>query len=155
MRDSTGKMAASVFPPAVGASTTALQPSRIASIVSSWTGPKRAPSQVVNDRVLQVRMKALESSHRYPSSRFRFGPCGLRGVVRVALLRCFLFGGLLDGPPVLGRQLLGRELAVVELELVVLARVVRLVDVDAVEHVDQLAQEQARREGDLAPESPP
>ena len=35
MRESSGKIAASVFPPAVGARTTELQPSRTASIVSS------------------------------------------------------------------------------------------------------------------------
>ena len=38
MRESSGKKAASVFPPAVGASTTQSSPSRMASIACSCTG---------------------------------------------------------------------------------------------------------------------
>lgn len=53
----------------------------------------------------------------------------------------------------LGGELLGSKLSIVEVEVVVLARIVGLVDIHAVHHVDQLAEEHTRREGDLATEA--
>jgi hypothetical protein len=110
-------MAASVFPPAVGASTTRC--SHRGSRRSSAPGrAQRAPTEVVDDGVLQVRMKALESQ----PWAIRPGACSASGWPRPPR----------RAPPRPRPRWAGRawrpaprgELRVVELELVVRRRVV-------------------------------
>ena len=57
-------IAASVFPPAVGAITKTCSPRRTTGITSSCKGLSSPPTKTVNDMVLQSRMEELKCTHR-------------------------------------------------------------------------------------------
>src|SRR5262245_38415906 len=129
MLESSGKNAASVLPPAVGASTTQLHPSRMAPIASSWTGRSDAKPSVL----ATWNWNAGLSRSNAPISAPIRGP--LRGAPHV---QRHVVGGELHsgGLALLRGHLLGRHH-----QLEVLARVVVRVLVHLVQDVaHQLAE---------------
>src|SRR5687767_11919564 len=131
-----GNTDASVLPPAVGASTMAFLPSRMASPASSWTGrrlvqPRR--DAIASCRRAGKRAKALTGSELQGGDRVALVLVGLRIVGRLALQLAALVGG---GFP-------GHEAQFgVWVELVVLGR--------QIEDIHQASQELARHHPHVA-----
>src|ERR1017187_92039 len=119
-----GKIDASVLPPAVGASTTAFFPSRIAAPASSCTGrrlvhPRR--DTMASCRRGGKRAKVLTSGPRFLEAHRRVALVIVRLSVvgRLALhFSDLVLGGILGGKPYLGRWI----------EVIVLAHRVHHVD---------------------------
>ena len=61
--ETRGNTAASVLPPAVGATSRASRPAETGSIASSCSGLQRRPAEAVHDVVLDGGMEPIERAH--------------------------------------------------------------------------------------------
>ena len=81
----TGKNAASVLPPAVGARMTRLAPARYASMDSTLDGPQFPPAEGIDDVVLQGRVQSVECVHTSSSMSSTVWACASRSTVVISL----------------------------------------------------------------------